>query len=173
MLMNNKYLCSVRGSSLYLINGVFCTLSWDLWLNLNLTCLCTAKKNNSARTLRHRFHCYIISIDFEGCLIHPIRKGASKWWRFVRRPVTVCQFAICRWSCVVLHTYTNLCGIFISLEREILLHFFRLFICVLCGASLRVTNHQPFSRAVSDRVYGPRFKIQDSLFCTIYVINYY
>ena len=57
-----------------------------------------------------------------------------------RRSVTVCQFATCRWSSVVLHTYTNVCGVII-LERGIFLHFFRLFICAVCGSSRSV--HEP------------------------------
>ena len=47
---------------------------------------------------------------------------------------------------------TNVCGI-ITLERGILLHFFHLFDCVVCRSSQPFTNHHPFWRPVTGRVY--------------------
>ena len=66
--------------------------------------------------------------------------------------VTVCQFALCGRSSIILRTYTNVWGVII-LERVILVHFFRLFICLICESSRPVTNRHPFWRPVTDRVY--------------------
>ena len=83
----------------------------------------------------------LVTWERKGSPIYPTRNGSPKLGTVrdeSRRPVTVCQFATCRRSSVVLHTYTNVCGV-IVLERGILLHFFRLFICVVCGSSRPVT----------------------------------
>ena len=68
--------------------------------------------------------------------------------------VTVCQFATCWPSSIVSRTYTNVYGVIIMLERGILLHFFRLFICrLVCESSRPVTNRHSFGRPVTHRVY--------------------
>ena len=59
--------------------------------------------------------------------------------------VTVCQFATCWRSRIIVCTYMNVCGIII-LEWGILLHFFCLFICVVCKSSRPVTKLYPFWR---------------------------
>ena len=72
------------------------------------------------------------------------RQTGDGLWR-IATTRHVCQFATCWQSGAVLHTYTNVCGV-IFLERGILLHFFRLFICVVCGSSQSVTNRHTFWR---------------------------
>ena len=69
-----------------------------------------------------------------------------------RQPVTVWQFVTCWRLSVAAHTYMNVCGIII-LEWGILLHFFRLFICVVCRSSWPVTNCHPFWWPITDWVY--------------------
>ena len=68
-----------------------------------------------------------------------------------RRPVTVDEFATCWQLSVFLHTYTNVCGVII-LERGILLHFFCMFVSVVCGLSRSVT---PFGDPLQFGCVGP------------------
>ena len=63
--------------------------------------------------------------------------GDGSWRIATTRHRLSVRGATCLQSSVVLYTYTTLCGVII-LERGILMHFFRLFIWVVCGSSRAV-----------------------------------
>ena len=70
----------------------------------------------------------------------------------VPRPVTVCQFATCQQSSVILHIYMNVCGIII-LEWEILLHFFACLFVLFASHHNPSWTVTPFGISGTDRVY--------------------
>ena len=84
------------------------------------------------------------------------------------QPATVCQFATCRWSSVVLHTYTNVCG-FIILEWGILLLTLLLSIYLCClGVVMTCRSFWP---PVTDQVCWTGWKLAATIMLTSHFLH--
>ena len=91
-----------------------------------------------------------VFLQIEGCPIHPICNGSPNWWRFVTDRNYSSPFVSSRH---VSDRASSSALIRMFAERGTLLHFSRLFICLVCESSWPIIHYHPFWRPITDRVY--------------------